>query len=53
MQQKPAKNSQGAAMIKEPKLLDRLKEKIRLKHYSIITEKAYWDWNRRFILFHN
>jgi hypothetical protein len=40
-------------MIEEPKLLDRLRDRIRLKHYSIRTEKAYLDWNRRFILFHN
>ena len=40
-------------MIKEPRLLDRLRDRIRLKHYSIRTEKAYLDWNRRFILFHN
>ena len=40
-------------MTEEPKLLDRLRDRIRLKHYSIRTEKAYLDWNRRFILFHN
>ncbi len=40
-------------MIEKPRLLDRLRDKIRLKHYSIRTEKAYLDWNRRFILFHN
>ena len=37
-------------MIEEPRLLDRLRDRIRLKHYSIRTEKAYLDWNRRFIL---
>jgi len=40
-------------MIEEPRLLDRLRDRIRLKHYSIRTEKTYLDWNRRFILFHN
>ena len=40
-------------MIEEPILLDQLRDRIRLKHYSIRTEKAYLDWNRRFILFHN
>ena len=34
-----------------PKLLDQLRDKIRLKHYSIRTEEAYADWVRRFILF--
>jgi hypothetical protein len=27
-----------------PKLLDQVKGKIRLKHYSIRTEQAYTDW---------
>lgn len=34
------------------KLLDRLKEMIRIRHYSLRTEEAYADWVRRFILFH-
>jgi integron integrase len=36
-----------------PKLLDRVRDAIRLKHYSIRTEQAYTDWIRRFILFHH
>jgi integron integrase len=36
-----------------PKLLDRVRAEIRLRHYSIRTEEAYVDWARRFILFHN
>ena len=35
-----------------PRLLDRLRGAIRLRHYSIRTEDAYADWARRFILFH-
>jgi integron integrase len=35
-----------------PRLLDRVRDKIRLKHYSIRTEQAYVDWIRRFIVFH-
>ncbi len=35
-----------------PRLLDQLRDKIRVRHYSIRTEKAYVDWVRRFILFH-
>lgn len=35
------------------KLLDQLREVLRLKHYSYRTEEAYTDWVRRFILFHN
>src|SRR5712691_7377778 len=35
-----------------PKLLDRVRWHLRVKHYSIRTEQAYVDWIRRFILFH-
>ena len=35
------------------KLLDRVREAIRTKHYSIRTEEAYTNWIRRYILFHN
>jgi hypothetical protein len=34
------------------RLLDRVRDKIRLRHYSIRTEQAYLDWIRRFILHH-
>ncbi|MDR2154383.1 MAG: integron integrase [Burkholderiaceae bacterium] len=37
---------------KPPKLLDQLRQAIRVRHYSIRTENAYCDWARRFILFH-
>jgi integron integrase len=35
-----------------PRLLDQVRDKIRLKHYSIRTEQAYTDWVKRFVLFH-
>ena len=35
-----------------PRLLARVRDRIRFKHYSIRTEEAYVDWIRRFILFH-
>lgn len=35
-----------------PRLLDRMRAEIRLRHYSIRTEETYVDWARRFILFH-
>ena len=35
-----------------PKLLDRMRDHLRTRHYSIRTETAYVDWARRFILFH-
>ena len=37
----------------EPRLLDRLRAAIRLRHYSIRTEDVYVQWVRRFILFHD
>jgi site-specific recombinase XerD len=36
-----------------PKLLDRVRDVLRRKHYSYSTEQAYVYWNKRFILFHN
>ena len=36
-----------------PKLLDRVREAIRLRHYSRRTEVAYVTWIRRYIVFHN
>ncbi len=36
-----------------PKLLDRVRDHIRAKHYSLRTERAYLDWIRRFILFND
>ena len=33
-------------------LLGRVRERIRLRHYSIRTEQAYCDWIRRFVVFH-
>jgi Phage integrase, N-terminal SAM-like domain len=35
-----------------PKLLDRVRWHLQVKHYSPRTEKAYIDWIRRYILFH-
>ena len=34
------------------KLLDRVREAIRLRHYSRRTEEAYVHWIRRYIVFH-
>jgi len=36
-----------------PKLLDQVREVIRMKHYSIRTEQAYVEWIKRYIFFHN
>ena len=34
------------------KLMDQVKEVMRLRHYSIRTEQCYCDWIRRYIKFH-
>jgi integron integrase len=36
-----------------PRLLDLVRERIRVKHFSYRTEKAYIAWIRRFIHFHH
>lgn len=36
-----------------PKLLDQVRSRLRLKHYSLRTEAAYVGWIRRYILFHH
>ena len=36
----------------QPRLLDKMRDKIRVKHYSIRTEQTYLDWVRRYIRFH-
>ncbi len=35
-----------------PKLLDQLRDRIRVKHYSIRTEQAYVQWVKRYLFFH-
>jgi integron integrase len=36
----------------QPRLLDQVREQIRLRHYSIRTERVYCEWVKRFIRFH-
>lgn len=42
--------SGNASLTQSPRLLDQVRGKIRLKHYSIRTEQAYVDWIKRFVL---
>lgn len=35
-----------------PRLLDQVRGRLRLKHYSLRTEQAYVGWIRRYIIFH-
>ena len=36
----------------KPRLLEQVRDRIRVKHYSIRTEQCYIDWIKRFVLFH-
>ena len=40
-------------MTQPPKLLDQVRDALRLKHYSYRTEESYVSWIKRFILFHH
>ena len=41
-------------MEKRPKkLLDQVRDAVRLKHYAYSTEQSYVAWIKRLILFHN
>ena len=36
----------------KPKILDQVRDTMRLHHYSIHTERTYIDWIKRYIAFH-
>jgi integron integrase len=42
-----------SVVIREPRLLDMLRSKVRLRGYSRSTERNYAYWARRYILFHD
>lgn len=42
----------GVAASGKPRLLDEVRRRLRVKHYSIRTEKAYLGWVIRYIRFH-
>lgn len=50
----PSRPAKAAFVIANPKakLLDQLREVLRVKHYSLRTEEAYVLWARRFLKFH-
>ena len=39
--------------MQKPRLLDQVREALRVCHYSIRTEEAYVQWMKRYVLFHN
>jgi integron integrase len=44
-------HSQSPTIEPKPKLLDQVRQAIRARHYSYMTEKAYVGWIKRFIFF--
>lgn len=46
------RSTPAATPQKPPRLLDAVREQIRLRNFSIRTEQVYVDWCKRFILFH-
>jgi integron integrase len=49
----PAASEHGAqAAPAQPRLLDRVRNALRVRHYSLRTEEAYVAWIRRYIVFH-
>jgi integrase len=47
-----SRESAGGSDRKEKRLIERLREAIRSRHYSRRTEKTYWYWVRYFVFFH-
>ena len=50
MEKSTAQDNQKPPAGRPPKLLERLRDKLRVKRYSIRTEQSYIDWSRRFML---
>jgi integron integrase len=42
----------NSAPIKPKKLLEQMRDVMRFHHYSLRTERTYWEWIERFIRFH-
>lgn len=40
-------------MVTPPRLMDQVRDVLRLHHYSLRTEKTYLQWIKRFVLFNN
>jgi hypothetical protein len=49
----PARSRAPPATVPTPRLLDRVREAVRARHYSRRAEKAYIHWIKRYILFHD
>ena len=47
------KNQEIIKHKKPRKLLDQVRDVMRLKHYAYRTERTYTGWIKRFVLFHD
>lgn len=45
-------HQESAPVASKPPLLEQVRRSLRLRHYSIRTERAYVAWIKRFILYH-
>jgi integron integrase len=45
-------NERSRYVAQPPRLLDRLRTELRVRHYSPRTEEAYVHWVRRYVVFH-
>jgi len=43
--------AEKSGTIRRPRLLDQVRERMRVLHYSYRTEQSYVDWIKRYILF--
>lgn len=50
--QSPPATPVTAPIAQPPRLLDRMRAAIRVRHYSLATERTYIGWVKRFIYFH-
>ena len=48
----PASSPANPASSRAPRLLEKVRECIRARHYSLRTEDAYVDWIRRYVRYH-
>ncbi len=52
MSNKTKSHENGNSSAEAPKLLEQVRDRLRLKHYSLRTETAYVSWIKRYIFFH-
>jgi len=50
--QRPQRPIEGFIPNPKLRLQDQCREVMRFKHYFFRTEQTYWEWIKRFILFH-